>query len=485
MLGEDSLSSRVLDAPAREDAKQLLAVAAHAVLQAKAAFPAQAMMHALREETVGRIDDVHLRWRLDPAAKFSVQVDVILADRTKASCLISSEKWAQRIRLGEDRPEPTDAAPLGDDRVELSTMRAYVLQCALGERCRDVMQLEGRLAKPPPLAPMKRDAVHSDVLQLLQCALCFASLSAVARFRHESLLSTCLHLLRPDASYDRLRLPAPVCALDPSASIVLIPETWAICRTFSSASECLTDAIARLCNRTYISEELHASGGYPAFHTSAEEEFHTTSTLAPVVAQEVAELGCSVGLTFVPPDASGKKDSRRGFVSAPPPPVPYEKFHSVFRSPTEVQSSLVHRTTSGAAGLRIDEDGTWYAFVHCDDAARLAKMDPSSDVTVIAVVHPLSGTLSSLLTTCANMRRENIPFAFDLTYPECMAGCGNDSGDVLPSLAVACGASFVFVPPPRGAQNTSLYNEFMRLEEELVERQGFCYVTPTPRVGRV
>jgi hypothetical protein len=474
------------DAARREDTRQLLALAAQAALLTKSAFPPLAMLRALREETVGRIDDLQLRWRLDAAAGFSLQVDVMLEDRTIGTSLIPSGLWATRVlrgeRIADDAVSVVEAnTRTDDDRATLGNLRGYMLQCVVGERPRDVAALELRFSKPPPFSPYPREVVPAEVFSLLQLSATLASLSAVAKFRTESLLSTFVSVFRPQSdrgSHDDLRLPTPVCVLDPAAAIVVFPETTTLCRTFRAAAECFSLAISRLCGRTLISTELHTFGGYPAFTTSAEEEFHVTSTLAPAVASEVAENGCTVGVTYIPPDTGAKKvESRRGFVSAPPPPVAYGKYHTLFSSLADVQPSLVMRGPPPALSGGSSEGRKWYAFVRHHDVAQLTKLPTSDDVEVVAVINPLSMPLSRLMTVCASLKKEGLRYAFDLFSPECAGSCSHEGCDAhLPPLATVCGASFVLMPPPRGAQHTSLYNSFLRLEEEIVERRGSCFL---------
>jgi hypothetical protein len=480
VLTEESPDASVaaVDAASREDTKQLFSLASQAALESKSAFPALSMLNVLTEETLSRIDDVHLRWRLDAAACFAVQVDVVLQNGTIGSCMIPSPIWTQRLSMRLDAaPGGTDDVAMKDaddePRRRLQDLRGVVLQSILGERSRDVASIEGRLFKPPS-APIQDTTMHTDLLHLLQIGVSTASLQATAHFRSESLLQLCLGVFQPERTYGHLMLPAPVCILDPSAHMLVLADTRCICRTFQSATECFSTSISLLCNRTATSEEINVAGGFPAFSTSAQEEFHSLSTLAPVVSQVVRELGCSIGLTYLPPDNVNKKETRRGFVSAPPPPVAYDKFHTVFCSVGDVQPNLMERASKADDG-----SAPWYVFLRCSNVADVMKIKVPEGVVLVAVLRPLQFLLTKIVDMCATFRREDIPFAFDLSQSECVAACTEDGVEsLLPPLSVACGASFVWLPPPRGSQHTALYNAFLRMEEELVERQGFCYATP-------
>ncbi|CUG91361.1 Hypothetical protein, putative [Bodo saltans] len=489
MNGDDANALPVADAARRDDTRQLLALAAQAALQTKAVFPPLAMLKALREETVGRIDNLHLRWRLDPAAGFSIQVDVELEDHTVGTALIPSTVWGEYVLRGERSGEEAAAnisadgsAQPEDDRATLHNLRGFALQCVIGERPRDVAALEERFNKPPPFSPFPRDGVPKDVFPLLQLSTVFASLSALAKFRNESLLLTCSRTLRPhhddNSAFDDLRLPTPICVLSPIAAVIVFPETTTVCRTFRAATECFSLSLSRLCTRTLISEELHASGGYPAFSTSAEEEFHVTSTLAPAVAQEVGECGCTVGVTYIPADVGAKKpESRRGFVSAPPPPIAYAKYHTLFTSIKDVQPSILMRGRPPAIGGGSNVGRKWFSLVRSYEVAQLSKLSASDDVEIVAVISPLSMSLTHLVAVCSKLKSEGIRFAFDLASQDCVGSCSQEGGEAhLAPLAIVCGASFVLMPPPRGAQHTSVYNAFLRLEEELVERRGSSFL---------
>lgn len=334
--------------------------------------------------------------------------------------------------------------------------------------------------------------------------------------------------------------PKPICALCPRGDLFILPETVSACRTFAAATD-LFSSITRLCCSTSgVSDELHTEGCFPAFQTSSEEAFHTVSTLIHPLAEAVEgafEQCVTLGVRYSPlaNDVNSNKAASTGFVSAPPPSPPFERFHVLLppshelSSPlasAELQQLLVSTTPASKPTIRISnqassspstfqEDDEYQGGVWVSDAAvpstRVAfqlvtsiaelKMISSFAVSVIPLIDLFAGewTLGQLISTLRQMHHDRKPFGFYCVEPHGV-GSGNPvdswmgrssapvfstaptSGDDIvqwiAAFVVASGASYVWIPPPRGGQVTSLYNEFLRLEEYAVQTKGYSHLHP-------
>jgi enolase len=76
------------------------------------------------------------------------------------------------------------------------------------------------------------------------------------------------------------------------------------------------------------------------------------------------------------------------------------------------------------------------------------------------------------------LQTRGLRIALDLTGPGWSVGEHGNGQNLLalPHAAVALGADYVLLDPPRGSHNTSLYNEFLRIEETIAEAEGSSFL---------
>lgn len=467
----------------QEDLPAFLERLSGAVVSHRSALPINDIAAVLNVDMFAAlIEDTEVRVRLGPDGHFAVAVELRFPN---GNTLESAFELASSSQLFPEGEEAEAAA-----RALCVRLRCLLFKTFAGQSCFTPAILDERWTA-------LSEGLDPDLHRFVRWSILSAATSAASMLRKSPLLATLAGGAAPHR-HGRYQLPIPVLSLNAHQSIFALPCTRR-CRSFSAALQLHTKFIASVCSRTLIREDLHEDGSYPPFETSPEEEFHAISTLLVALAEVGTPTGHEIGVRYEPPALAGGSATAKqatSFVMEPPPPTNFSAFHLLCGSSALVREGLASPPPQPAEGIPPSTFvkrtvTTRQCWVRCltsvesvQDALReIILPSPSEGVVFVIVLRPTRATWAELWAACrAVTDSQTALLCLDLT--DCLElkqkgnGCHYSSQLLFPSLSVALGASYVLLPPPRGGHSVHLHNEFVRLEEEVVAKQGCAFLMP-------